>query len=111
MAELRVGEDVAERAVLHERGERKPGENAGEEPGLLLAVLFVAVVTKVEALDRWTLVALIAGIAAVIFGTAGTDTAQDLLTSQDGILFLLAAAGSTACFLATGQRLDRKSVV
>lgn len=74
-----------------------------------LAVLLVAVVTKVEALDKWTLVALLAGIAAVTLGTAGTDTAEELITSRDGLFYLLAAAGSTACFLAAGQRLLQAS--
>ncbi len=73
-----------------------------------LAVVLVSLLTKVEALDRWTLAALVTGSGAVIFGTAGTDTAKDLV-SADGLLFLLAAAGSTACFLAAGQKLVQAS--
>lgn len=74
-----------------------------------LAVVLVSLVAKIEALDRWTLAALVFGIAAVMFGTAGTETARELVTSEDGLLFLLAAAGATACFLAAGQKLVQAS--
>lgn len=74
-----------------------------------LVVILVTLVAKIEPLDRWSLAALVLGIVSVAVGSAGTDVATELLTSEQGLGYLLAAALATACFLVSGQKLIQAS--